>query len=419
MSIIRLLQILGPGIIAASAAIGNSHLIQSTRAGGYFGFELLWVVVAINILKYPFIEYGYRYTAATGENILHGYKKLNPKLLLTFIIVNIFAAIGAIAVTTYVCAGIMKSSLHLPYDIKFLAFIVMIVCILVIAIGHYKYLDHIMKFFMIFLLLSTFTALTMALSNYSSYSSTPSFYQESAWSFKYLPFIIALMGWMPGPIELSVWHSLWLEARNKSSKKQLTFKEARIDFNIGYLLMIVTAAVFLSLGGLVLHHSGVEISGKANVFASQFINVYSSTIGSWSKGVVAIAVLAAILSTTLAVIDIYPRSVAVGIMIARGKNEDDDLKYSRNFRLIAVISFCVISYLVIYFLVSDFRTLIDIVTILSFLFAPLFAYMNYRLVTSKLLKKEYHPSRWLKTLSYLGFIYMSVFCLIFLVNFFK
>ena len=64
-SILNFLKILGPGIIAASAAIGNSHLIQSTRAGGYFGFELLWVIIAINILKYPFIEYGFRYTAAT------------------------------------------------------------------------------------------------------------------------------------------------------------------------------------------------------------------------------------------------------------------------------------------------------------------------------------------------------------------
>ncbi len=39
MSIVRFLQILGPGIIAASAIIGNSHLIQSTRAGGYFGLN--------------------------------------------------------------------------------------------------------------------------------------------------------------------------------------------------------------------------------------------------------------------------------------------------------------------------------------------------------------------------------------------
>ncbi len=417
MSIIRLLKILGPGIIAASAAIGNSHLIQSTRAGGYFGFELLWIVLAINILKYPFIEYGSRYTAATGENLLKGYKRLDPKLLIIFIIVNIIAAIGAIAVTSYVCAGIMKSSLNLPYDIKFLAFLVMSICIFIIAIGHYKYLDHIMKFFMVFLLLSTFSALFFALSNYQSYSGGEVFYQESVWNPKYIPFVIALMGWMPGPIELSVWHSLWLEARNKNNKKALTFKESKIDFNVGYFLMIITALVFLSLGGLVLHHSGTEISSKANIFASQFINIYSITIGSWSKTIIAIAVLAAILSTTLAVIDVYPRSVAVGIMVARGKGEDNNLKQSRNIRLATIILFCFISYLIIYFLVSNFKTLIDVVTILSFLFAPLFAYMNYRLVTCDLLPAKYQPKKWLKVLSYAGFIYMLVFCLIFFISF--
>ena len=57
---------LGPGIIAASAAIGTSHLVQSTRAGAYYGFELMGIILLINILKYPFIENGFRYTSATG-----------------------------------------------------------------------------------------------------------------------------------------------------------------------------------------------------------------------------------------------------------------------------------------------------------------------------------------------------------------
>ena len=35
------LQTLGPGLLFAGAAIGVSHLVQSTKAGADFGFGLL------------------------------------------------------------------------------------------------------------------------------------------------------------------------------------------------------------------------------------------------------------------------------------------------------------------------------------------------------------------------------------------
>ncbi len=56
----RLLQALGPGIMYAGAAIGVSHLVQSTRAGAGYGFALVWAVVAVHLFKYPFFEYGHR-----------------------------------------------------------------------------------------------------------------------------------------------------------------------------------------------------------------------------------------------------------------------------------------------------------------------------------------------------------------------
>ena len=48
----------GPGLILAAAAIGVSHLVQSTRAGAEFGFTLIWAVVLANLSKYPFLEFG-------------------------------------------------------------------------------------------------------------------------------------------------------------------------------------------------------------------------------------------------------------------------------------------------------------------------------------------------------------------------
>ena len=49
---------LGPGLLFAGAAIGVSHLVQSTRAGADYGLGLVWALVLVNIFKYPFFQYG-------------------------------------------------------------------------------------------------------------------------------------------------------------------------------------------------------------------------------------------------------------------------------------------------------------------------------------------------------------------------
>ena len=56
--------------------MGVSHLVQSTRAGADAGFALSGVIILALILKYPFFEYGPRYTAATGESLIDGYGRI-------------------------------------------------------------------------------------------------------------------------------------------------------------------------------------------------------------------------------------------------------------------------------------------------------------------------------------------------------
>ena len=69
-----LIRSLGPGLLWAGAAIGVSHLVQSTRAGAIYGFQLVIIILLINLFKYPFFEFGPRYASATKESLLHGIK---------------------------------------------------------------------------------------------------------------------------------------------------------------------------------------------------------------------------------------------------------------------------------------------------------------------------------------------------------
>ena len=96
-------HVLGPGILFASTAIGVSHLVQSTRAGALVGFGLVWAVVAANVAKYPFFEFGSRYANATGESLVEGYRSMGKGAALLYLIITIstcFFVMGAIGIVT-------------------------------------------------------------------------------------------------------------------------------------------------------------------------------------------------------------------------------------------------------------------------------------------------------------------------------
>ncbi|WP_205804396.1 divalent metal cation transporter [Methanolobus halotolerans] len=71
----NLFKAIGPGILVACSAIGGSHLVWSTQAGAHYGWGLLGLIILANLFKYPFFLYGQRYTAATGESLLAGYRR--------------------------------------------------------------------------------------------------------------------------------------------------------------------------------------------------------------------------------------------------------------------------------------------------------------------------------------------------------
>ena len=102
----KLLKKLGPGLLFAGAAIGVSHLVQSTRAGAEFGMGLLWALILVNIFKYPFFQYGPRYATATGESLLDGYYKLGRGILIAYAIITLATMFTIQTAVTIVTAGL-------------------------------------------------------------------------------------------------------------------------------------------------------------------------------------------------------------------------------------------------------------------------------------------------------------------------
>ena len=392
---------LGPGLLFAGAAIGVSHLVQSTRAGADYGWGLLWALLLANLFKYPFFEYGTRYALATGNNLLEGYAKLGKHYLWGYYLLNLatmFTIQTAVTIVTASLASILFGEL---FNLVFWSAIITLLCLLILWSGNYRFLDRIIKWIILILTLSTVIAVVIAGDNaFDSSSFTP-----IVLSGKSLIFLAAFMGWMPAPMDISIWQSIWSQEKNKTNN--ISLKEGLFDFNFGYIVTLILGICFMGLGTFVLYGSGTTFSNNGSAFAKQLIDLYTSTLGKEVYPFIAVAAFTTMFSTTLTTLDASPRA-----MENTSKLLFPQRKYL-NFRFwILLLSIGTIA--IFTFLLSEMGTLVQIATLLSFVTAPFYAFLNYKLVTSQQMPAECRPPKALHILSVLGFIFLSLFALGFL-----
>lgn len=393
----QLLKKFGPGFLFAGAAIGVSHLVQSTRAGADFGLGLLWALLLINFIKYPFFQFGPRYASATGENLLQGYAKMSKWVLVTYFIITFATMFTIQTAVTIVTAGI-ASSLFESGSLVFWTTAVTSGCFLILLMGKYKVLDSLMKYIVVVLAISTIAAVILAFTNFEA---TLSFQQMVPSDAAGILFLIAFMGWMPAPLDITIWQSIWTVEKQKLNAN-ISFKDSLFDFNVGYIMTIILGICFIALGALVMFGSGESFSAKGDVFANQLIGMYTSSLGSWAQLIIGVAALATMFSTTLTTLDASPRVMQITTQLLFKKT----FKHGYLFWLLILIGGTLS---IFFFFVSEMGLLIEIATVLSFLTAPFYAIISYVLVTGKHTPKEARPSRSLRLFSLLGILILIGF----------
>lgn len=389
---------IGPGLLFAGAAIGVSHLVQSTRAGADFGFGLIWALLLVNIFKYPFFQYGPRYALATGESLLDGYKKLGKGVLVAYFILTFATMFTIQTAVTIVTAGLASSLFGSFISIEIWTIVVLIICLIILLKGQYKFLDKLMKVIVITLTISTIIAVILALGNATQHYSFAQILPKHGME---VGFLIAFMGWMPAPLDISVWHSLWALEKQKTNTSYNT-KTSLFDFNIGFISTIIIGIGFLSLGALVMFQSGETFSEKAGEFSNQLINLYTKSLGNWSYIIISIAAFTTMFSTTLTTLDASPRAMQRTTQLLF-KNT---IKRGYLFWIL-ILTLGTIS--IFFFLKSEMGFLIKLATILSFLTAPFYAIINYKLISSKHTPREWQPSIKMHVLSWLGILFLVGF----------
>lgn len=398
---------MGPGVLMASAAVGGSHLIASTQAGAIYGWQLAIIILIANVFKYPFFRFGVQYTLGTGKTLLEGYKEKSGVYLFVFFLLNVFAAMINTAAVGIVCAAILTFictaiGIQFSLSVPVASTIIIVLTWGILLLGQYKFLDKLSKWIMVALTISTVTAVIIAALK-GGIEVAPEFIEPSPWNLASLGFIVALMGWMPAPIEISAINSMWVVAKKRLSK--VSYKDGIFDFNIGFIGTAILAIVFLALGALVQYGSG-ELVEKAGVkYIAQLIKMYAFAIGDWSQLLIAFIAFMCMFGTTITVVDGYSRANAEALRLLMGRKQHSQTELSIWITLTSLIGILIITAFM-----SDVAKMLNFAMICSFVSTPIFAWLNFSLV----LKGEQRATGGLFWLAVVGLVYLTGFTLLFL-----
>jgi Mn2+/Fe2+ NRAMP family transporter len=410
----RFWRLFGPGLLWAAAAIGVSHLVQSTRAGADGGLTLVWVVLLALMVKYPFFEYGPRYAGATGESLVEGYLRLGRWALWLYLTITLATALIIQVAVALFTAFLFAHVLGVAWPPALSGAVVLTLCGLILAVGRFRTLDLTIKVVLVLLAGSTLLAALLTVPRAVTTEITPWPLAETAIP---LAFIVALAGWMPSAIDISVWSSLWTLAKNRAAGERTGVREALLDFRIGYVGTGFIALCFLVLGAGVMHLAGEAFSPQGTIFSLQLVELYAATLGDWARPVMLVAVVTTMFSTTLTVMDGFPRAIARSVRTLRGGLQDvpaeevEDRGYWITLVILALLTVVVFARFV-----GTLTAMIDFATIVSFLTAPILGYLNLKVVTGPHVPPEHRPGPGLVAFSWAGLVLMTGTALIFLVT---
>jgi Mn2+/Fe2+ NRAMP family transporter len=404
-------QAFGPGLLWAAAAIGVSHLVQSTRAGANAGFGLAWVILAALILKYPFFEYGPRYAAATGESLVEGYRRVGRWALWLYLLITISTALIIQVAVVLFTAFLFRYVFGLGWSLPAVAALVVAACAVVLFAGRFRGLDYATKIIIALLAVSTLFAAVVALPRADTHTLVPWPLGTEQVAF---PFILALVGWMPSAFDISVWSSLWTLAKDRSAGSRASLAHALLDFRVGYVGTGIMAFAFVILGAGVMHRSGTAFSAQGTQFSVQLVDLYATTLGTWMRPIVLVAVVTTMFSTSLTVVDGFPRALARTFrVLARGidaPGNDEGRPY-----WIAGAILSGLTVVVIAAFIGTLTAMVDFATTVSFLTAPALGYLNLRAVTAPHVPEACRPGRALLVTSYVGLALLGATAVVYIV----
>jgi Mn2+/Fe2+ NRAMP family transporter len=401
-----LLRNLGPGLLFASMAIGTSHLVLSTKAGATYGWGMVVPILLANLLKYPFFEFGIRYTNVTGRSLVEGYARRGKAYIWVYAAITLVTTFTILAALYVVTAGLLSNLFRIEgVSVGSLALGLFVFVSTLLIVGRYKLLETSLKF-VVTILFAALLVTTVLVLYKPAVETTAGFQPPPLFDSVGILFLISLIGWMPTAVEASSWISLWSLEKYKAMGRKPSLKEALQEFNSGYITTALLAVFFLLIGYRTLYGTQTELSGNATTFADQVVSLFTTHIGNWAYIFIAVSAFATMFSTCMTAHDAIAR---VSVDVLENLRPERKRTVKKWHYGAAVLLLTGVNYLVLLAFGANMGVLVALATFISFVLAPLVGYMNLRNVTSGDLPEAYHPGPGLRLLTYLGIVFLSLF----------
>jgi len=382
--------------------------VQATRAGADYGLGLSLVIIIACLIKYPSIRFGGDYAAATGTSLISSYRKEGWWAFSIYAFAQLFSMAFMIAAISLFALGLLKATLGFEVSNILGCVLLLGVMVAFLLSGKYHLLEKLTKYLVVILTLLIFSATVLVVPRVDW---SPANFAFPTFSPQLIFYLVALVGFMPTPSDASVLTSVWACAKSDCEGRRVDPDDTRLDFNIGYIGSTVLALCFLILGAGVMHRNGVVVDPSNGGFATQLIELFTSTIGGWSFPLIATSAVFVILSTLLTVLDGMTR-IAVGI-VDECRVQTFDVATKQKAYSIGIVILCTASVFVIGTMMKSFATFLDITSIIVFIISPLLAFLNHRAITSKRVAVELQPSKSLRLWSLCSAWFLTVLTLIY------
>jgi Mn2+/Fe2+ NRAMP family transporter len=236
---------------------------------------------------------------------------------------------------------------------------------------------------------------------------------DAAW----ILFAVALVGWMPAPVDISVWHSMWTLEKARQTGRAATRRQCEADFLVGYALCVVLAGAFVVLGAGLMYQSGTRPAGSAGAFAGQLVGLYTQALGEWARPLIGGCAVAVMFSTMLTVVDALPRSAAAIVTPERAGAQGAAVT-RESARRGAYWAWALVIAAGAMGIITIFRArmpeLVSLATSLSFLGTPVLCWFNHRAMTGPRVPAEHRPGAAMRAWSWAGIAVWSGFAGVYL-----
>lgn len=242
-------RFLGPGLLLAIAAAGESGIAEAIEIGAHFGYALIWVIAITLIYKFAFVNGIARYTMITGKTIFQGLIAIpGPKnwggvLVMVIYLLEMFAFGGMLILggifMDYLVPGINSTEM--------IIFITLSAILILLWKESYERLEHIIILIALLLFFGIAFSLTQFPISFAAMlpGMVPDIPPGSLLS------IMALMGAVGSSLNLLL-YSIWLKEKAGEEKGPAFYRRAIIGVNldliIAFLFVGIITVLFISLG---------------------------------------------------------------------------------------------------------------------------------------------------------------------------